>query len=61
VRVVLRHGKKRKKAGGGAVEDDGALPFYRGRGGGRPGMAGSGGKWAPSWLPLPGVEGGDYN
>jgi hypothetical protein len=40
VRVVLRHGKKRKRAGGGAVEDDGALPFYRGRGG----AAGNGGQ-----------------
>jgi hypothetical protein len=33
VRVVLGRGKKRKRAGGGAVEDGGALPFYRGRGG----------------------------
>jgi hypothetical protein len=30
VRAVLGHGKKRKRAGGGAVEDGGALPFYRG-------------------------------
>jgi hypothetical protein len=29
---VLGREKKRKRAGGGAVEDDGALPSYRGRG-----------------------------
>jgi hypothetical protein len=34
VRAVLGPRKKRKRAGQGAVEDDGALPFYRGRGGG---------------------------
>jgi hypothetical protein len=50
--VVLGRGKKRKRAGGGAVEDDGALPFYRGWG--WLGMAGGGGKWVPSWLSLPG-------
>jgi hypothetical protein len=31
--AVLGCGKKRKREGGSAVEDDGALPFYRGRGG----------------------------
>jgi hypothetical protein len=44
------------------VKDDGALPFYRGRGGERrPGMVVDGTKWVPSWLPLPGVKGGDYS
>jgi hypothetical protein len=33
VRMVLGHGKKRMTPGGFAVEDGGALPFYRGRGG----------------------------
>jgi hypothetical protein len=62
VRAALGLGKKRKRAGGGAVKDDGALPFYRGRGGERrPGMVVDGSKWAPSWLPLPGVKGGDYS
>jgi hypothetical protein len=32
VRAVPGRGKKRKRAGGGAVEDDGTLPFYRDRG-----------------------------
>jgi hypothetical protein len=41
--VVLGHEKKRKRVKGGALEDDGALPFCRGQGG-RPGMAGGGGK-----------------
>jgi hypothetical protein len=31
--MVLWHGKKRMTPGGFAVEDGGALPFYRGRGG----------------------------
>jgi hypothetical protein len=57
VRAVLGRRKKRKRAGGSAVEDDGALPFYRGKGGRRPGMAGDSGKWVPSWLPLLGVKG----
>jgi hypothetical protein len=35
------------------------VPFYRGRGkAGAAGNRGGGGKWAPSWLPLPGVMGG---
>jgi hypothetical protein len=31
VRAALGLGEKRKRAGGGAVKDDGALPFYRGQ------------------------------
>jgi hypothetical protein len=60
VRAALGLRKKRKRARGGAVKDDGTLNFYRGRGGGerRSGMAASGGKWVPSWLSLPGVKGG---
>jgi hypothetical protein len=34
VRAVLDRGNNRKIVEGGAVDDDGALPFYRGRGGG---------------------------
>jgi hypothetical protein len=33
VRVVLGHGEKRRRARRGVVEDDRALPLYRGRGG----------------------------
>jgi hypothetical protein len=35
VRVVLGHREKRRGARRGAVENGGALPLYRGRGGGR--------------------------
>jgi hypothetical protein len=41
VRVTLGLRKKRKRARGGAVKDDRALPLYRGRGGGA--AAGNGG------------------
>jgi hypothetical protein len=33
VRAVLERGEKRRRTGSGAVEDGGALPLYRGRGG----------------------------
>jgi hypothetical protein len=43
VRAMLGLRKKRKRAGGGAVKDDGALPFYNVRGGG----GSSGREWRP--------------
>jgi hypothetical protein len=30
VRAVLGHGEKRRRAGRGAMENDGALPLYKG-------------------------------
>jgi hypothetical protein len=32
VRVLLKHGQRRRRVGGGAVEDSGFFPFYSGRG-----------------------------
>jgi hypothetical protein len=34
VRAALGHGESSRRARRGAMEDDGALPLYRGRGGG---------------------------
>jgi hypothetical protein len=39
VQMVLECGEKRRRAGSGALEDGGAFPLYRGRGGG------GGGQW----------------
>jgi hypothetical protein len=51
VHSALGHGEKRRRAGRGAVENGGALPLYRGRGGG----------WWPvikaeEWLALIGMK-----